>query len=463
MRVVVVGAGVGGCAAGLAFARRGHEVTVVDRHEPAPATDPDTVFAEWARASIAQFRQPHNFLGKARRILRDQFPDVYAALLAAGATEVDQAGFLGDAPRQPGDEDLATIACRRPVFDALVLSTVLNEPGLDYRRGTVAGLTSDRAHVTGVRLGDGNELEADLVVDAAGRASGATDWLDECGLPAYDVRTSECGLLYYSKHYRIRPGSEMPVFASLLGGPRGDLGYLAFATFIGDNDTFSVAVMCAPTSRDFRMLRDDASFERVTAALPGMADWVDPDRTEPASAVLPMGQLRNTLRTAMKPAPGYVAIADARCHTNPTFAFGMSLALDHAVVLADVADKAADPVALVQEFAAAIEPDATARFNAVSSEDAARVRLWSGEPVDVTDRNDEMSMFLRAVVYRVSVRDPDLLRAVCRRVNALDPPDWLENQPELLDRASALYAEMSPAGALPPPPPREELQRLLAT
>ena len=272
-------------------------------------------------------------------------------------------------------------------------------------------------------------------------------------------------MLYYSRHYRIRAGCEQPPYASLLGGPRGDLGYLGYAVFLGDNDTFCLCAMVDPSDRDFAdcLCQHDA-FERVAAVLPGMPDWVDPDRVEPITPVLPMGQLRNTLHRsgdAPRATTGLVSIGDARCHTNPTFAFGMSLSLHHAVVLAEVADQAADPVDLVRTFTAAVEPDAVARFAAVSAEDAARARLWGGDPIDVTDRDAALPLFLRAVVYRVAVQDPDLLRAVTRRINALDPPDWLENQPDLLDRASKLYAEMAASGSIAPPPPREQmLQRL---
>ena len=57
-----------------------------------------------------------------------------------------------------------------------------------------------------------------------------------------------------------------------------------------------------------------------------------------------MGQLRNTLReTCADGQPlvtGLVPIGDARCHTNPTFAFGLSLSLRHASELADAAGAA---------------------------------------------------------------------------------------------------------------------------
>jgi hypothetical protein len=102
VRVIVVGADIAGCAVALSFARGAHDMIVVDRGE-LPSFDgwsPDEVFQRWQRHGITQFRQPHNFLGLARAMLRDCFGDVYAAVREIGAIEVNQGSFLGDAARK---------------------------------------------------------------------------------------------------------------------------------------------------------------------------------------------------------------------------------------------------------------------------------------------------------------------------------------------------------------------------
>jgi hypothetical protein len=118
MRTVVLGAGPAGCSAALALARRGHDVVLIDRDEPpeVAGVSADEIFQTWSRSAVGQFRQPHNFLGLGRTILRDAIPDVYADLFAKGAGEVRQADFLGAVEFEPGDEDLALINCRRPII-----------------------------------------------------------------------------------------------------------------------------------------------------------------------------------------------------------------------------------------------------------------------------------------------------------------------------------------------------------
>jgi 2-polyprenyl-6-methoxyphenol hydroxylase-like FAD-dependent oxidoreductase len=453
MQVVVIGAGPAGCVAALALARRSHDVALIDRDESPDlsSASADQVFDTWDRPAIGQFRQPHNLLGRGRAILRDEFPDVYGALRRSGAGEIRQDSFLGDAVREPGDADLATIACRRPVLDVALRSAVAAQPGVTLHASAAHGLrVAHGTHVTGVEFASGDTIDADLVVDASGRNSSASRWLTVQGAAPWPERTSDSKLLYYSRHYRFR-GDPLP-YASILGGPRGDLGYLAYAVFIGDNATFCLCIMAPAWQQDWRALREPAAFERVARELPGMAPWLD--AAEPISSVLPMGQLRNTLRetsvNGTPPVTGLVPIGDARCHTNPTFAFGLSLSLGHASALADAVDSAGGDVDVVTRFEQTVGVDAAQRYEAVSAEDTDRVRLWSGEPINPADRTDTMQLFLRSIVYRVAAQDPALFRAVCRRINLLDPVDALAEDEELLGRAERLFNETPPASAPPP-------------
>jgi 2-polyprenyl-6-methoxyphenol hydroxylase-like FAD-dependent oxidoreductase len=162
MKLLVLGGGMAGLAMALAAGRGGHEVVLVERDTDSPAGDAAEVFEGWQRTGVAQFRQPHNFLGLGRRLLRDRAPDVYRELLAAGAVEVEQFRFLTGAAPEPGDEDLATISCRRPVFEAALRRAVEAEPAIDLRSGCrVTGLVLSggrSAHVEGVVLAGGEVL-----------------------------------------------------------------------------------------------------------------------------------------------------------------------------------------------------------------------------------------------------------------------------------------------------------------
>src|SRR5438094_284117 len=72
----------------------------------------------------------------------------------------------------------------------------------------VTGLTagssviSGTPHAIGVRLAGGEELRADLVVDATGRQSRAPAWLAAIGArPPYEEQ-ADCGFTYYTRYFR---------------------------------------------------------------------------------------------------------------------------------------------------------------------------------------------------------------------------------------------------------------------
>jgi 2-polyprenyl-6-methoxyphenol hydroxylase-like FAD-dependent oxidoreductase len=447
MKLLVLGGGVAGLATALAASRGGHEVVLLERDTDTPAGDATEVFDGWQRTGVAQFRQPHNFLGLGRRLLRDRVPDIYRDLLGAGAVEIEQFRFLAGATPESGDEDLATIGSRRPVFEAALRRAVQAEPTIDLRPGCrVTGLAlsgGHPTHVEGVVLAGGERLAADLVVDAAGRSSRTAAWLAESGLGPVAERSSGCGLIYYSRHFQRRDGVPELPYASVLAGPRGDLGYLAYAIFVGDNRTFAVIFMVPPWERAFRALRHPEVYMRAARLLPGVAAWIDPDVALPLTPVLPFGQVTNTVREYLTDggpvAPGLQPVGDALCHTNPSFAFGASMALHQAFTLADLLGVVADHHDLARRFGAAVDEDLRDRYRAVAEEDRDRARWWGGEPIDVTDPAASMALFLRAVVYRVAPADPRLLRAVVRRVDLLDPPDRLEGDGDLHALALDLF------------------------
>lgn len=375
-------------------------------------------------------------------------------VLALGARENRQYELL-PAEVQPGDERFVSICARRPLFEYALRRAVEADDNVMIKTSTrvVALLAANRrtdgaVRVGGVRTYDGGEMRAELVVDALGRTSPLGSWLTMLGARPMLERRTECGLLYYSRHFRLRHGVVIPSNPFLLGGPRGEIGYLAFVVFVEDNRTFALILSIPPWDRELRALKSEQAYMTAALSLPLVVPWVHPDQSQPLTPVLPMGSLQNLRRSLIvdgEPvAVGVQPIGDALCHTNPTFAYGAVLSIQHAFALADIAGCTEDPRARALAFRDAVGADAAARFDAVSAEDRDRLRLWQGEPIDVRDPDNSIALFLRMTAYPAAAKDADLFRAVARRVNMLDPPDALEHDAALIAHAQEIARNSGP-------------------
>jgi 2-polyprenyl-6-methoxyphenol hydroxylase-like FAD-dependent oxidoreductase len=447
--VSVLGGGVAGLAAALLLARDGHRVTLVER-DPLPLGAPEDA-PGWPRKGIPHFLQPHAFIPRGREELRTHFPDVYRALLAAGAQEVDLRRKLpGDI--QPEDEALQYLGARRPLLEWALRRAVTGEPGITVRDGEhVRGLAVEGGRVTGVLLDDG-AVPADVVVDALGRRTPTPQWLAEHGGPA-ETETSDCGVVYYSRYYRCRPGFDLPDGPFILS-PRGDLGYFGYSTFPGDNGTFATVLAVPPGVPEWRLLREATAYEAVVARIPALAAWADPSGVDPITDVLPMAGLRNSLRR-WSTTTGLVPVGDAAAHVDPVLAHGLPFALIHAAALARAMREHEDPVDRAEAYAATTQRDLRERFDLATALDAQRLRMWLGRPVEMSADGD-YALFSQLAAGAAATRDADVFRAFVRRIGLLDSTAVLDDDPALRRRIEELFAQVR-AVPRPRPPSRDEM------
>src|SRR5262249_13164262 len=290
LRVAVLGAGPAGLSTALAVARAGHRVLLVER-DPLEITSWEDAF-HWPRKGIAHFLQPHAFNPRGRREMRTHLPDVYAAVLDAGAEELDLRPRI-PGPSRPGDEDLVYLGVRRPLIEWALRKAVLAQAGIELLTNTrVVGLLGASRRVEGARTEQG-ELRTDLVVDALGRTSPTPAWLAEIGASPPTLETSDCDVLYYTRYYRVRHGETLPD-GPWVPATRGLLPYCLFSSFPGDNGTFGGLLAILPQDRELKILRRVDAFEAAIAALPSLHSWIS--RSEPITDVLPMGSLQNAFR-----------------------------------------------------------------------------------------------------------------------------------------------------------------------
>ena len=437
--VVVAGGGMAGLVTSLLLARSGRAVRLIER-DLRSGEDWAADALQERRAGVAQYHQPHAFMPRAYTLLRDRLPDVLEVLLHQGATEIDLAP-AGDP--QAGDEDLVFLGVRRPLIEWALRGAVASEPRIALHAGRITGLRWHEGppdRVCGVAT-DRGDVAGALVVDAMGRTSATPRWLAERGL-ALAREASDVGVVYYSRSYRLKDGISLPAAPSPFG-PRVDHGFVSAATFIGDARTYCVVVMVPTWDTALKSVRHSAAFEAFCRATPALAPMVDPDRATPLGDVLPMGALQTVWHGFdRQPALGLVAVGDSFCHTDPSFALGMSNAFVHGAALADALAARTDEAAAAAAYYAAVTDELRERFEFARDVAAARIERMRGgtEPLS---RSGSYPFWSLTATLSCAGLDPQVHRLAYRRHGYLDRLGRFDRDAAMQERVDALFATVA--------------------
>jgi 2-polyprenyl-6-methoxyphenol hydroxylase-like FAD-dependent oxidoreductase len=464
--IIVLGGGVCGLAAGLMLARDGHDVTLLERDpQPVPAT-PEEAWERWERDGVAQFRQAHYLHARATHVIKNELPDVRDALFDAGAARLDPVCGLPpgitDTSRRPGDERLATATARRTTIEQVLAVAADEQPRLEVRRGV--GVTwlrksarSGIPHFHGVRTDSGEELEADLIVDAMGRRSTLPKWLAEAGCAPVHEEAEDSGFIYYSRFFR---GEQPPEPMAPLLTPIGSFSVL---TLPSDSQTWSVTLFTASGDQPLKGLRHPEAFAAAARACPLHAHWLD---GEPLTDVIAMGGVIDRYRRFVnggKPvASGVVAVADAWACTNPSLGRGIALGLAHVARLRDlVREQLDDPLEFAEAWDELTERELTPWYRSTVAGDRARLAeieaLRHGfQPPGPRDFKEGLGPALDVAAGY----DPDVFRAMLEIAGCVSLPEEVFARPGMVERVVELAGQHEPVRW--PGPSRDELLQLMA-
>lgn len=271
------------------------------------------------RKGIGQGAHVHVLLLGGLKAMEGLFPGLRAELLAEGAVpievdrELDWLTPAGWAPSHASGVVMVTFS--RELLDHVLLRRLRQLPNVEIRGGE--------------EVSEPETLDADLIVDATGRASRLPSWLKRLGYPEPAEIRVNARLGYASRYYEevslprkglfvqmnppdsIRAGVLFPVqggrwLASLAGGngdypPADETEFLEFARSL-------------PTSR---------FHDAISNAKP-----VSPVRVYRATE----NRWRQYHRLDRHP-PNLIAIGDAMCAFNPVYAQGMTVAAQCAQAL----------------------------------------------------------------------------------------------------------------------------------
>lgn len=474
-QAIVIGGGITGLATALVLSSRAVRVTVLERDAEPDARGPGDAFESWQRHGAPQARHSHVFLGRLRNLLRDHYPALLDALLAAGARELRSMERLPPALEglepEPEDADLVALGCRRTTFEWVLRRYVTRGPNVTILPGaTVNALTATVTTppvVSGVRYavaGREHSLAGHLIIDASGRRSAAPAWLAAIGAGQPEEKLERSGVVYYTRFYRLRSGAEEPPPSE--HPTAGDFTWVKFAVFPADERTFSITLAVPLTVKRLRVLANAAAFEEMVRSIPGLAPWVRPQISEPIGdprhPVQAMGGLINRVRRFVDDrgplAVRFHVLGDAAYCTNPLYGRGCAQGFLHAHILGEILDAHPDDpvaaaVALDERVRAEIEP--FYRASVLADRDAVR-RAEGRSPRRLRGRVQQR--FFEDGIGVAMRCDPVVFRALARMMNMLEPPDRAFGNPAVVARALWVMARgraYNRRFAPPPPPDRE--------
>ena len=472
-RILVIGAGIAGLCLALALSPQGRQVTLLERDGAPPEGGADEAFFHWNRRGVGHLRHSHAFLARLRNIIKDHHPVLLQQLLDAGAREIGfvdmlPAALKADYRPEPGDEDMAVLTSRRTTLERVIRGYVETLPNATIvGEAFVRGLIIEKGDegqlrvlgVTGDLAGEPTEWRADITIDAGGKSSEAIEQLIEAGAMVAE-ESEDCGILYYTRHYRLLPDVDEPPRSAAPG--TGDLGFIKYGLFPGDNRCFSITLAVPEIETELRQnVVAPETFDSICAMFPGIAPWTDAARSEPISKVFGMGDLKSRWRS-LAPAEGraplgFFAVGDSLIRTNPLYGRGCSFAAIEAYILADVLATSDQPAVRARLYETRVKAELTPYFDDMRSQDRAAIRRARNtlDPDYVAPVRARIMTSLFNDGIRIALRsDIGLMRAALRDFHMIEPPGvWLK-RPANLAKVLGVWAKgRRRNAALYPPSP----------
>jgi len=436
-RAVVIGAGFSGLPAAAVLAKYFEQVVIVerDRFEDHPISRPGT----------PHDRHPHLLLAGGLTALDEICPGYSNDLSDAGAVPVElwqdvhfERADVGVLPKR--DFGTSVLLASRPLFEFVLRRKVLTIGNIEVRtQCRVTSVLSFNGTVRGVRLETDaravETLDADLVVDASGRARPILELLDELDYERPSVTEVGPDITYSTAVVKISPHL-MPDDAKIVRTfpdlPASNLNAAVGSIEGGKWLAFIATPIDVPRPSTWAAYLDTLR-QLITPTLFNILRQIEPPKVIEHFG-FPTSVWRHFEKMPRLPR-GIIPIGDSICRFNPTHGQGMSVAAQEARLLQDVLASAAtepDPLGGAQaEFMARLEPILRTPWDMSTNVDLAYPKTRGQRP----DNFEDMLKF-DAALFRAVVADPVVQRAVADVAQLLQPGSILQ-EPDIKQRIEA--------------------------
>jgi len=429
---IVIGGSIAGTLAARVLSDFYRQVTVVERDRLTDEPEP--------RKAVPQGRHIHALLARGHEVLDELFPGLMTELEEAGAPVgdfgADVSWYFGRQMIRQTETGMTCVSAGRPLIEQRIRRRVTARHNVRLLDDTEAtGLLADAggSQVTGITVhrpeaGGPSRLEADLIVDAAGRGSRLPVWLASLGHPDVRRESVNVGLGYATVYFESFPGPDPlgkdlgVVVSAIPGSPRGAI----------------VARMPGQFGISLIGLRGDHPPRELGPFLDFLATLPLPEIHRAAASAEPTGPPASFHYPAsirqryerMKGFPdGLVVLGDGFASFNPIYGQGMTVAAIGADLLRRHIERyaAVRPAAFLRELAGQV---------------AAPWALATGTDLAFPETEGTRTLMTRfgnayiPRLRRAAERDPVLSRAFLRVAGLVEAPSTLF-RPAILARTLA--------------------------
>jgi 2-polyprenyl-6-methoxyphenol hydroxylase-like FAD-dependent oxidoreductase len=335
-RAVVIGGSIAGLVASRILSDHFSEVIVLERDELPDKPEP--------RRGVPQAHHYHGLLARGMRVLEELFPNFsgdmesYGAQVVSATEDLQVRRRIGWLPHFPSS--LEVLLASRALIEWAIRVRVneLDNVTILSAHNVVRLLaTDDSSRVTGVLVSTGgsqepDRLDADLVVDASGRASAAPKWLEELGYGAVEETSVNAHWGYSSCFVRL-PDDHRMKFKAISAAPLNGLEQ-------GARRTRGAAMWIQEGERRYILTAIGSANDHPPSNFEGLLEFVRgldyEELTEALRDVAPLGEvytwrrMPNRLRhfEALRRRPeAFVCVGDSVAAFNPVYGQGMTVAL----------------------------------------------------------------------------------------------------------------------------------------